>query len=182
MKVSVVASILALILFIGSKYLGDKVIQISAIVLMVALILSQLVEVISFFSKYEHSKGQLTKLKIQETHIIWNNTVIKWSEIIDFKIGYNEIDNELNIKLGPKNNKSDGMNTISIITEHGKEYNGHYHIKSDYDLNKLKDLLWDCIVKNKINYNIAKNIVKPESYKEHQNLKNELREITDNTL
>jgi hypothetical protein len=179
MKVSMFVLCFILVFFLIRDYLDSYLLHYFSLTLLGLFILSQLVELKSFFSKYEHEKGEKGSLKFSETEIMWNGNEIRWNEIIDFEIQYFEIENQHKWDLGFDNNVSDGFNLISIKTKENK-FHGYYLIKNAYDLKYLQDLLWNCILKNHLSYEIAKKILQPNSYKEHQELKQKLKENTAN--
>ena len=46
----------------------------------------------------------------------------------------------------------------------------------------LKDLLQKCIFKNQLSYDLAKKIIQPKNYEEHQLLKQKIDKNTNNNV
>lgn len=177
MKVNMVVLVFAIVTLLIQDSLNDSLLHYFSLTMVGLFMLYQLVGIKSFFSKYEHTKGEKGSLGFSETAIIWNGNEIRWNEIIDIEIQYFEIDNQQSWDSGPNNNVSDGFNPISIKTKE-KTFHGHYHISNVLKLSNLQDLLLNCILKNHLSYEIAKKIVQPKNYKEHQELKQKLKHST----
>ena len=180
MKVSMFVAVFALITLVIMNYINEEISQYVGLTMFVLFILSQFVELKSFFSKYESVKGKKGQLAINEIGIVWNGKNIDWKSIVDINIEYNEIDNKHNWDLSPQNNVSDGLNQIKFITNSGFTLEGYFKITNDDQMQLLKELLHKCILKNQLSYDLSKKIVQPRSYEEHQLLKKEINENTDN--
>ena len=139
-------------------------------------ILTNLVELKSFFSKYESTKGERGKLTVAKNGVIWDSKHINWKNITDMNISTNEIDNQHKWDYSHKNNVSDGLNLIEIKTNRGENFKGHYKLTSKDQLIILEDLLLESILTNGLNYEVARKIVKPNSYQEHQLLKKQIKD------
>ena len=180
MKVSMFAGVFALIVLVSINYFEAEIPHFIGLIMFGLFILSQIVDLNSFFSKYETIKGQKGELAIDELGIVWKGKKIDWKSIVDINIQSNEIDNKHKWDQSPKNNVSDGLNLIEIRTSKGQQLGGYYKLMNEYEVEKLKDLLKRCVFKNQLKYDIAKKIIQPKNYKEHQLLKQQIKENTDN--
>lgn len=180
MKVSMFVLAFALIVLLLRNFLEGKILNYVGLTLFGLFILSQLVELKSFFSIYESKKGEKGNLEFNKNGIKWNGKKIDWNSIKVFEIEYNEINNNHKWDIGPKNNISDGLNRIKIQTKNSQNFNGHYQLKSENEKHILTKLLRECVFTNQLKYELAKNIIQPKNYKEHQLLKQQIKENTDN--
>lgn len=126
-----------------------------------------------FYSKTSHSKGQKKILEIQELGIFWDKILIRWHDLHDFQADDEEVEMKrdwLRFELG--NSLSDGFNKIQIISKDGIKYLGHYLLTSKLQKDALREQLKTYAIKHQLPYELAKKIVKPANYQEHQDLKN----------
>lgn len=176
MRVSMFVGVFALIILVNISYITKEILQYVTLIMVGLFLLSQFVKLKSFFSKYKSVKGKKGELAINEMGIVWNGEMIDWESIADISIQYNEIDNKHNWDLSPKNNVSDGLNQIKLKTKSGLYLNGYYKLNNDDQMQMLKELLRKCIFKNQLSYDLAKKIIQPKSYEDHQLLRLELNE------
>ncbi len=174
-KVGMLAGLFAIFVFLFDEYFEEEFRHYLVLLLLGLWILSLIVEVYSFFSKYESEKSQIGILNITEERIDWNRTFIEWRDIVDVEIQFNEVDNSHRWNSGPKNNVSDGINKIRIVIDNGDEYLGYYKVESETHLAALRDLLKKAVFKNGIGYNVAKKFIQIDNYEEHQALKKQLK-------
>jgi hypothetical protein len=165
-----------LVFFLSFNYIPFERWQLGIFLLIFFMVILFFLNIRGFFSKYEHSKGQKKKLVLIETHVEWDGNKIEWKQVIDFNINYIEIENKQGWHSGPKNNVSDGFNAIYIKSIDGQEFRGHYLLDSPQKEIIIKDLLLKSVFANQLDYNVAKKIVQPKNYKEHQELKQKLNE------
>lgn len=174
MIVGMSVGVVALIILVFNNYMNEEMFRYACLTMVGLLIMSQFVRMISFFSKYESVKGEKGQLSINEVEISWNKKKIYWESIVDISIQYNEIDNKHQFDFSPQNNVSDGLNRISLETKSGLKLIGYYKLKNHNQLQMLQELLQKCIHKNQLSYDLAKKIIQPENYREHQLLKKEI--------
>lgn len=175
-RVSTFVGVFALIILVTISSITKEILQYVGLTMLGLFLLSQFVKLKSFFSKYESVKGKKGELAINEMGIVWNGEMIDWESIADISIQYNEIDNKHNWDLSPKNNVSDGLNQIKLKTKSGLNLNGYYKLNNYDQMQMLKELLRKCIFKNQLSYDLAKKIIQPKSYEDHQLLRLELNE------
>ncbi len=169
--------IVLLLLIIGYKialnYLDEDSVFLKKLsfILLVCYILFILAKIILFWFKYESLKEPYGVLKIGTQNLCWHDEVIAWSQIESVQINYGEVEGKIDFGQSSfQNNRSDGINQISIRSKGGQIYQGWYKINPEQK-KELLDLLQQAILSNNLDYNLAKSLLKPSNYQEHQQLK-----------
>lgn len=174
--VTMALGIVALLVWWRLDSLDENALMYAVIILAVLFLLAKTVGGISFFSKYEHTKEYLGDLRISASEINWHGEAILWTEVSDIQIRDDEIEGKREWGNGPQNNLSDGINKIELTVQNGKTYKGWYQLSNKHELQDLKAVFLEAIILNKLDYQLAKKLMKPASYQEHQELKQKIAE------
>lgn len=165
---------LLLALFDNFLKLGKTFILNFAILVVVLFFISKLASVVSFFSKYEHEKELSGEIHFTLNGIKWCDIEIKWNQIDSIVLSMDEVDFTHRFDFTTSNNISDGINRIEVETIEGQSFRGWYLLPNLRSKLLLEKLLEESIFKNNVSYKIAKSILNPSTYKEHQLLKEKL--------
>ncbi len=148
------------------------IIQILVILLLVLFLISSFIRLNSFFSKYESESKLVGEIIFSTNSIQWIEKEFSWEKLKHIYIEYHEIDGLLDYaESTSQNNRSDGMNKITILLLDNSSYCGWYKIKNKSQLIALYNLIDNVISFNDLNYEICKSLSHPSNYKEHQELK-----------
>ena len=113
-------------------------------------------------------------LKIDSDTICFNDTSINWQDVkvilfhrIDYegrRITENKGRNQYRLSIGVGN-------TITVETHQGDKSEYHFKINSLDEFQFLENFVWDLVESKSFALDIAKGIVTPKNYQEHQKLK-----------
>lgn len=128
----------------------------------------------AWFSIEEHSKTELGPIIFSPDGLIFDREKIAWDSItkitvmlIDFKRNYEDKG-----RANYSNNRSAGVRNKLIVEVNGSEIiRGNLFLSSQQDMDLLKRVLWEVVEKNRLPLAIAKSLINPESYEEHQQVK-----------
>lgn len=92
------------------------IIQILVILLLVLFLISSFIRLNSFFSKYESESKLVGEIIFSTNSIQWIEKEFSWEKLKHIYIEYHEIDGLLDYaESTSQNNRSDGMNKITIL-------------------------------------------------------------------
>ena len=128
-----------------------------------------------FFTKVEHEKEVLGTLSVRVAYLDWNGEQIPWTEITSIAWQDQQIENTYRWTSGSKNLISPGINAIEFTTRRDKTYKGWYRLPNEQELLVLKETLKEAVKFHKLDFLLAKDLLRPQNYKEVQELKELVR-------
>ena len=141
-----------------------------------AIILFFVLPIIMFltmFSEEEHKKSYIGKFEINEEGVVIVDKMILWKDVENIQITYFDYKGRYLTSSTKYSNKlSSGGNNVIFISQRGdNDFMGNFLIENKGDTIKIKELMWNIVKSNKLTFDIAKQIIGPENYKEFQEVK-----------
>ncbi|MCB9081884.1 MAG: hypothetical protein H6555_09260 [Lewinellaceae bacterium] len=164
--------ILVVLLGLDKELLPDN--SFVKLLLYISIIIPGIVGFYAFFAREEMTKKIVGTLEVELDKITWNGRPIKWDEMETISMVYFDY-SERPIYTGYGdfgNSNSNGLdNIINITLKDSTAFEGNFLMKSKQSIQDLREVLWGVITENNISLRNARNIINPENYKEHQEIK-----------
>ncbi len=175
-----VNNIIALIAFISIVFvivvqcfvLGHS--DVGNYVIILGLCVFPILRFYALFSTEEVSMTAIGEIIIHAEGIVFSGKQHQWKTLTDADVSLGDYKNKFEYKGAGNfsNNRSAGIrNEIFLKFNHTEMIKGNLLLGSQEEMINLKNILWQVIEKNKLPLGLAKKIVNPESFQEHQRLK-----------
>lgn len=128
----------------------------------------------ALFNIEQLTTSELGTITITADSFVYNERQYPWTSITDATMNLVDYRYKFEFKgtANFSNNRSAGLrNEIIIEVDKLEIVRGNLYLDSREDMDALKSVLWKAVETNKMLLSIAKRLVNPENYQEHQRLK-----------